>query len=135
MAQLRGGSSVGGVPIETTIGAQSKANAAREEAKTYADQKKVPTAVTGTVQPSTGLVEGLMWYNPTLDETKVFLNGAFKDVGGKDAQTLNGLSATSFIRSDVPDSIDGVLTVNTKINFNTANGRIVLPVGTDKWAT
>lgn len=45
-------------------------------------ENKVPKAVISTTEPTTGLIDGLTWYNPTTDETKIYLNGAFRSVGG-----------------------------------------------------
>lgn len=33
-------------------------------------------------EPVTGLVDGLFWYNPVKEETKMYLNGEFREIGG-----------------------------------------------------
>lgn len=43
--------------------------------------KKVDRATISNVQPLSGLYDGFMWYNPTRDETMVYLDGQFRDVG------------------------------------------------------
>lgn len=40
-----------------------------------------------------------------------------------------------FLRSDQADSFSGAITGNAELNLDTTNGRLVLPVGVDQWAT
>lgn len=38
--------------------------------------------ITSTTQPIAGLTDGLVWYEPTLRKTKMYLGGEFQEVGG-----------------------------------------------------
>jgi hypothetical protein len=54
---------------------------------------------------------------------------------GLDADTVDSIEVTSLIRSDADDSFSGEITGNAILDLNTSDGRFVLPVGSDKYAT
>jgi len=42
----------------------------------------LPEPVISETEPTTGLYSGLVWYKPSTNQTKQYLNGAFRSVGG-----------------------------------------------------
>lgn len=68
-------------------------------------------AVISETQPTTGLKDGLIWYKASADETKIYLNGSFRSVGG---------------------TVKGTLDLSGEVD---ATHRLRIPVGVDKFAT
>lgn len=60
-------------------------------------------------EPTTGLSDGVFWYNPIDDETKMYLNGEFKDIGGAGGSIISpffGQFTTSEITNEVVIPVD-----------------------------
>lgn len=66
--------------------------------------------VVSNIEPNTGLYEGLIWYNPEKDETKVFLNGLFREIGG--GGRIEHYSNTIILDSDTQEILIGLSSYN-----------------------
>lgn len=76
--------------------------------------KRIEVIIDAT-EPATQ-TEGEIWYNPTINTFSLSRGTRWEDVSVKmamDSQLLDGLDSTQFVRSDVADTVNGVLQTNT----------------------
>ena len=95
----------------------------------------------GATDPTTNLDAGDLFFNTTINRFKVY-NGSAWDIGvsssaadlltsiktvdgtgsGLDADTVDGIEGANFVRSDINDTVAGVLTLSNYLNRTTSAG-------------
>jgi hypothetical protein len=119
---------VGAVQLSSSVISDSNTLAATASAVKAAYDAAVAAQTTANGKAATVHSHNDIYY--TEAETNTLLAGKLAATGkAVDSNLLDGIDSASFLRSDVADDVNG------KLNFNTANGRLIIPVGANKYAT